>query len=134
MTHDSGTRIGEDIADAVETTLDDVTGGIRKKGSELGRKASESLEDGRAAAADGLRVAARSLHRRADSIATGAERVSRATHDMADRVDSASRYVRDNDARTMLADVEAVVRRHPARSILAVLAIGFLAGRALRDD
>ena len=134
MTHDSGTRAGEDIADAVDATLDDVTRDIRGKGREIGRKASESLEDGRAAAADGLRVAARSLHRRADSIATGAERVSRATHDMADRVDSASRYVRDNDARTMVADVEAMVRRHPARSILAVLAIGFLAGRALRDD
>jgi hypothetical protein len=100
----------------------------------VGRRAAESLEDGRAAAADGLRVAARSLHRRADSITLGAERVSRATHQVADKVDSASRYVRDNDARTMLSDVEDLVRAHPARSLLAVLAVGYLAGRALTQD
>ena len=132
--HDSGTHIGDDIADAVEETLDDVTGSLRRKGSEVGRKAAETFDDGRAAAARSLHGAARGLHRQADAIAAGAERFSRATHGVADRVDSASRYVREHDARTMLTHVEAQVRRHPARSLLVALVLGFLAGRAFRSE
>ena len=134
MLEDSGMRIGDDIADAVEETLDDATGNLRKKGREVKRKAEEKFDDGRAAAADSLRVAAKGLHRRADDIATGAARVSQVTHDMADKVDSASRYVRDTDARTMFHHLEATVRRHPTRSLLAVLVLGFLAGKSFRGE
>ena len=85
-------------------------------------------------AADGLKGAARSLHRRADDITTSAERVSAVTHKVADKVESASRYVRHNDGRDMLADVETIVRRHPTKSLLAAIAVGFIAARALRDE
>lgn len=134
MPHDSSTYLGDNVASAAESTLDEVTGSIRDKGNDLARKAADRLEDGRAAAADGLKGAARGLHKRADDIATGAERVSAVTHKVADKVESASRYVRDNDSRDMLSDVEAVVRKHPTTSLLAALTIGFLAARAFRDD
>lgn len=133
MKHDSSPHLGQAIGDSVESAIDDVTGSIREKGNELGRKAAARLEDSRAAAADGLKGAARGLHKRADDLAAGAEKVTAVTHRVADRVESASRYVRDNDSRDMLSDVEAMVRRHPTRSLLAVLVIGFLAGKALRD-
>ena len=84
--------------------------------------------------ADSLEGAARGLHERADSIAGGGERVSQVTHEVADKVENASRYIRDKDAKDMLADVESMVRAHPTRSLLAVLAVGWLAGRALRRD
>lgn len=134
MTHDSGVHPGEDIGNAVESTLDDVTGKIREKSSELARKAVATIDDRRAAAADGLEGAARGLHNKADSIAGGGERVSKVTHEVADKVDNASRYIRDNDAKDMLADLESMVRAHPTRSLLVVLAVGYLAGRALRRD
>jgi ElaB/YqjD/DUF883 family membrane-anchored ribosome-binding protein len=134
MTHNSGTWDGGDIGDAVESTLDDVTGNLKHKGRELRRKAVDRLEDGRAAAADGLKGAAQGLHRRADALTSGAERVSAVTHRVADKVESASRYVRDRDSRDMLADVEAVVRRHPSKAILAALGVGYLAGRAFGGD
>ena len=135
MAHDSGTYLGGDVGDAGESTLDDVAGSIRDKGNEIRRKAADRLEDGRAAAADGLKGAARGLHKRADAVVSGAERVSAATHKVAERFESASKYVRDNDSRDMLYDVEAMVRRHPTRSIVAALAVGYLAGRAFsRDD
>lgn len=134
MKRDTGRHLGDDIGDAVESTLDDVTGAIRDKGNEMGRKAVERLDNGRAVAADSLKGAARGLHQRADDIATGAERVSAVTHKVADKVESASKYVRHNDGRDMLADVEAIVRRHPTKSLFAALAVGYLAARALRDD
>ncbi|MBP2646876.1 MAG: Late embryosis abundant protein [Gemmatimonadetes bacterium] len=130
MTGESGPHVGEDIGNAVESTLDDVAGRIREKG----RKAVASIDGRRMAAADGLEGAARGLHDKADAIAGGGERLSKVTHEVADRVDGASRYIREKDARDMLADVESIVRAHPTRSLLAVLAIGFLAGRVLRRD
>jgi hypothetical protein len=134
MKHDKGRHLGDAIGDAVESSLDDVTEVIRDKGNEMGRKAVEHLEDGRAAAADGLKGAARGLHRRADAITESAERVSAVTHKVADKVESASRYVRQNDGRDMLSDVKEIVRKRPTASILAALTVGYLAARALRDD
>ena len=130
MADESGLHVGEGIGKAVESTLDDVAGRIREKG----RKAVASIDGRRIAAADGLEGAARGLHDKADAIAGGGERLSKVTHEVADRVDGASRYMREKDARDMLADVESIVRAHPTRSLLAVLAIGFLAGRVLRRD
>ena len=130
MADESGLHVGQDIGNAVESTLDDVAERIREKG----RKAVASIDGRRMAAADGLEGAARGLHDKADAIAGGGERLSKVTHEVADRVDGASRYVREKDARDMLADVESIVRAHPTRSLLAVLAIGFLAGRVLRRD
>ena len=137
MSHDSGINVGEDIGNAVDSTLDDVSnvsGKIREKGNELGRKAIATIDDRRINVADGLEGAARGLHNKADSIAGGGERVSKATHEVAEKVENASRYIRDKDAKDMLADVESMVRAHPTRSLLAVLAVGYLAGRALRRD
>jgi ElaB/YqjD/DUF883 family membrane-anchored ribosome-binding protein len=137
MGHDSGINVGDEIGNVVDSTLDDaasVGGKIREKSNELGRRAVRSIDDRRVGVADGLEGAARGLHNKADAIAGSGERVSRATHEVADKVESASHYVRDKDAKEMLADVESMVRAHPTRSLLAVLAVGFLAGRALRRE
>lgn len=134
MTRDSGLGLGPDIDDEAESTLDDAAGRIREKGSELGRKAVSAIDNGRGAVAERLEGAARGLHGKAEAIAGGGARVSRVTHEVADRVDDASRYIRDNDAKIMLADVRSLVRAHPTRSLLAVLAVGFLAGRAFRRE
>jgi len=134
MNHDSGTNMNKDVGDEVESTVDQVTDTVREKGSELGRRAVEAIDDRRLGVADGLEGTARNIHNKADSIADGGERVSKVAHDVADKVDNASRYIRDKDAKDMIADVETMVRRHPARSLLAVLAVGYLAGRALRSD
>ncbi len=134
MSHDTGVHTGEEIGNAVESTLDDVTGKIREKGSDLGRRAVAAIDERRVGVADGLEGAARGLHNKADSIADGGQRVSKATHGVAEKVENASHYIRDKDAKDMLADVETMVRAHPTRSLLAVLAVGYLAGRALRRD
>ena len=137
MSHDSNINVGDEIEKVIDSTRDEasnVAEKIRDKGSELGRKAVRSIDDRRVGVAEGLEGAARGLHNKADSIAGGGERVSKATHEVADKVEDASRYIRDKDAKDMLADVESMVRAHPTRSLLAVLAVGYLAGRALRRD
>ena len=134
MNHDIRRRLpARTSATQVESTVDEVTDTVREKGSELGRKAVAAIDERRLGVADSLEGAARNLHSKADSIAEGGERVSKVAHEVADKVDNASRYIRDKDAKDMLADVESMVRAHPARSLLAVLAVGYLAGRALRQ-
>ena len=137
MSHDSGTNVSDGDGREVDSLVNEagaVGGKLREKGNELGRKAAASIDTRRAEVAAGLESAARGLHTRADSIASSGERISHATHDLADKVDTASHYVRDKDAKDMFSDVEAMVRKHPTRSLLAVLAVGYLAGRALRRD
>jgi len=134
MNHDSGADFREDFGNQVESTVDEVTDTVREKGNELGRKAVAAIDERRLGVAENLEGAARNLHDKADSLAEGGERASKVAHEVADKVDNASRYIRDKDAKDMIADVETMVRRHPARSLLAVLAVGYLAGRALRSD
>ena len=132
MSSDSDLHLDEDIR-TVEGTAERVAGKAREKSSEFGRKALAAIEERRLSAADGLDGAARRMHERAESIAGGGERISRATHGVADKVEGASRYLRSTDTRDMLTDVEDVVRAHPVRSLFAVLAVGFLAGRLFRS-
>jgi hypothetical protein len=51
---------------------------------------------------------------------------------VADAAERAARYVRDHDARDMARDVGVLVRTHPGKALLAMLAVGYLTGRALQ--
>lgn len=81
--------------------------------------------------ADMLDGVASRIHERADR---GSERVLGVGHSTAEKVEATAKYVREHDSREMLSDIEAVAKRHPAKSLLAVAIVGFLAGRALRND
>ena len=89
---------------------------------------SESRRDTVASMLDG--VASR-LHEKAD---TGGERLTGLGHGAADRVLATARYVREHDSRDVVSDLTAFAKKHPGKSLLAVAIVGFLAGRAFRDD
>ena len=55
-------------------------------------------------------------------------------HSAADKLEAVAGYMRDNDTKKMMADVEEVVKKNPGRSLLVAVAVGFLAGRALRNS
>ena len=107
---------------------------VKEKGSELGRKAAASIDAKRDKVASGMESVAHGLHGRVDSMAETGAKVSQAAHGAADSLESAAQYVRDHDTKEMLSDLEAVIRKHPGKSLLAVLAVGYLAGRALQRD
>lgn len=101
--------------------------------SEFRRKAVDTIDGKRSAAASGLDRAASTLHRRAERL-PGGPRVSRAAHSAADSISAAGAYVRDHDVNRMLKDVETVITNNPGRSLLAAAAIGFVLARAFRRD
>jgi hypothetical protein len=115
----SDTGLGSQIADA--------TAGIKDKAVELGQTAADTLNS---TAASGLSNAAETIRSRADQL-PGGDRVSGLAHSAADTLTSTADYVRQNDLKDMLADVEQVVKRHPGPALLAAVFAGFLVGRAL---
>jgi ElaB/YqjD/DUF883 family membrane-anchored ribosome-binding protein len=107
---------------------------LKEKGAELGRRAAEAIDSTRDSLAGTLEGAADKLHHRADDAAEGGRRVTSLAHRAADKLDAAAQYVRDHKTKDMVADLEEVVKAHPGKALLAVLAVGFLAGRALQRD
>lgn len=83
------------------------------------------------AAAGGLDSAAATLREQADKL-PGGEKVAGAAHAAADAAGTAADYVRANDVRSMLADVQRLVRNNPGRSLLVVTALGFLVARIFK--
>ena len=51
-------------------------------------------------------------------------------HSAADKLTSTADYVRQNDLKDMLTDVEQLVKKNPGPSLVAAAFVGFLVGRA----
>ena len=100
---------------------------FKTKAQDIGAKAAQRADQARAGAAAGLETVASTLHDRGD-------RVARAAHSAADAVSHGAGYLRDNDVRTMMNDVGAVIRRNPRSALLGAAAFGFLLGLALTRD
>jgi hypothetical protein len=94
------------------------------------------------ALAAGIRATADSIshagHSATDAVAQvghdAADGVSRIGKDAADAVKDSARYVRSHGARQIIADLRDVARAHPGKTVIAAVAVGFLAARALRAD
>ena len=109
------------------------TARVKDKAAELGETATDTLDRQRDSAASGLETAASAIHSRADQL-PGGETVSGLAHSAADTLTSTADYVRQNDVKSMLADVEQIVKKNPGPSLLVAAAVGFLVGRALSSN
>ena len=130
----SNETFGESLAEGSKNLKEAVTDTANKaaeKSKELGRTAMNKIEEGRTSAANSLQSAADTLHQKTD---TSVKAAGDMAHSAADTLESVAGYMRDHDTRQMMEDVEAVVKKNPGRSLLVAAAIGFLAGRALRNS
>jgi len=100
---------------------------LKAKAQDVRARAAQRADRARVGAATGLDTVASTLHERGD-------RVAGAAHSAADAVTSGAEYLRANDVRTIMSDLVEAVRRHPGRSLLGAVAVGFLLGRALSRD
>ncbi len=132
MSHDMNSDTGvHALAAAGRTALASGAQTLRETGAEITHAAAVALDARRDGVASRLDDVAQGLHGGADSVGTTAADLSRVTHGAADAVEGAARYVRDRDARDMAADVGALVKAHPGKTLLGVLAVGYLAGLVL---
>jgi ElaB/YqjD/DUF883 family membrane-anchored ribosome-binding protein len=117
----------------VKDKVTDAAATAKQKVSDVGRQAGEQIDAKRGPAADSLHSAASAIHEKADSL-PGGETVKSVAHSAAEKLDSTAGYIREHDVQAMLSDVENMVRRNPGPSLLIAAAIGFLIGRAFRED
>jgi ElaB/YqjD/DUF883 family membrane-anchored ribosome-binding protein len=115
------------------TPNSDSLGASKGKAAEMGQKVADKIDENRGAAASGLESAASALRDKADTLPGGAK-VASAAHATADAVGVAADYVRQNDLRAMMADVQQVVRNNPGPALLTAAALGFLLARTFSRD
>jgi ElaB/YqjD/DUF883 family membrane-anchored ribosome-binding protein len=122
-----------DTAQNPKERVSDATTTAKQKATEAGRQATEQIDTRRGPTADALENAAATVHERAEDL-PGGETVRSVAHSAADKLESTAGYIREKDVRAMLSDVENMVRRNPGPSLLIAAGIGFLIGRAFRED
>jgi hypothetical protein len=95
--------------------------------------AADKIDEKRGAAAEGLDSAADTLHAKADKL-PGGEKVARAAHTAADALTSTAEYMREKDLKSMVADMQTLVKNHPGPALLSAAALGFLIARTFSRD
>lgn len=85
----------------------------------------------RAAAADKLQTAAKTLHEKADRSGQPAE-ITALGHRAADWLERSADYVSEVEPRRLRSDIEERVRRNPGRSLLIAGIVGMALGGLLR--
>lgn len=139
MASKAGSPTGEmtekvsDTAQSVKERVTDAASTAKQKVTDAGRETADRIDEKRAPAADALQSAASTLHEKAEDL-PGGETVKGVAHSAAEKLESTAGYIREHDVRAMLSDVEDIVKRNPGPSLLIAVAVGFLIGRAFRED
>ena len=131
-TGDAGSTLS-DAAQNVKEKVSDAATAAKQKVSDAGRQATEQIDAKRGPAAEALESAASTIHEKAENL-PGGETVKSVAHSAAEKLESTAGYIREHDVKAMLSDVEDMVRRNPGPSLLIAVAVGFLIGRAFRED
>ena len=119
-----------DIARRAKDSMSDTARTVKEKTQEFGRTAANKIEENRVSAAGALHDAASSMHDNAAKLPNGPDLANAA----ADKVDAVAGYLQGHDTKQMMADVETIVKKNPVPSLLIAGAVGFLIGRALRNN
>jgi ElaB/YqjD/DUF883 family membrane-anchored ribosome-binding protein len=122
-----------DTAQGVKEKVTDAAASAKQKVSEAGRQATDKIDERRGPAAEVMESAASTIHEKAEDLPGGAT-VKRAAHSAAEKLESTAGYIREHDVKSMLSDMEEIVKRNPGPSLLIAVTIGFLIGRAFRED
>src|SRR5256885_1673558 len=104
---------------------------VKERLADATRRASDRIDAQREPAASTLENAAERLRERGDS---GTNVTARAARTTADKLQATAEYIRENDVRAMMDDMQDVVRRHPGPALAAAVVAGFLVGKAFSSN
>jgi len=132
---DSGSSSAKDKATEMAGTAKDkaseLTSTAREKLSGLSG-GTETIDAQRDTVAGGLDTVATQLRDKAETI-PGGEKTTQIAQNAAEKIETASSYLRENEVGDMMSDVERLVRSRPTESLVVALAAGFLVGRAFKS-
>jgi ElaB/YqjD/DUF883 family membrane-anchored ribosome-binding protein len=112
----------ETVEDGVESAFRGLSGAAHAGAEKVeagAQRAEDALDEGTGRVREGIR-------RTRTSLESAGRRVGGAASDSID-------YLRENGMRGVMREMEDVVRKYPGRTVLAVVAVGFLIGRSLRQ-
>lgn len=119
----------KDKAQEVASKVDEMGSMAQEKAGDMGAKAHDAADQGMDKASQGLDSAADMLRQKGDQQGGKAADVA---NTVADKLDSASGYLREKDTDQVLSDLEELVRRKPMESLLAAAGIGLVLSRIIR--
>lgn len=120
---------GQQVADQAKQKASQATDQAKEKASQATEQAQQKADQGMDKAASGLDQAAEMLRQQGEQ--RGGTVASAATT-TADKLGSASQYLRDKDSAQLLDDLEALVRSKPVESLLVAAGVGFVLSKILR--
>ena len=122
---DKAASFGQELGDRASEARDSI--------SDMARTATRKVDESRSMAADRLEGAASTVYERVGDL-PGGQRVKELASAAADRLSTTADYVRNHDAKRMMADVGTAVKNNPGPALLIAAAFGFVLGRALTRD
>ena len=114
-------------AASIQEVVGEKAGQAKDKVAEFGRKAVDRLDGRREPTANALDQTASALHEKSEKAAIVAHRAADKLQDTAD-------YIRQHDLKSMTDDVQTLIKRYPAQSLVVAAVGGFLVARALRRN
>jgi len=105
--------------------------GVAEQAKDVSSDLLGAVDDQRGKAADQIETVAGQLRDHAEQV-PGGDRTTELAQKAAGKMESAAGYVRDADINDLSGDLERLVRQHPTGALVTAVAIGFLAGRAMR--
>jgi hypothetical protein len=127
-TRDTGMSGQQSTTQQVQNAAD----AAKAKGQEMMDRTQQQADAQREQAADRLGDVADTVREKQDQL-PGGQTTQRVATTVADKMDQASVYLRQNDVSDITNDLQAFARAHPAESLVAAAALGFVIGRALRS-
>lgn len=100
---------------------------VRGKGQELKGRVAEKADMATSRVGRKIESVSRAMRERAPEDS----RMHGAASAVADRLERAGSYLQESDVGTMTGDLSAMVRRHPVRSVLVGVSLGYLMGRLM---
>jgi len=116
-----------ELGDRARHLAEDAGKQFMDRANESGAKGFESMGKRLDEAADYVRSRGSETARRVHVDEEHARRV-------ADGMHGAAEYLRSNDPRSMLTDLDRAIQKHPYRALVVGAAIGYAVGRLLRRD
>ena len=104
----------------------------KEKAGQVAEQVSTKADAGIDKAAGGLDKAAEMLRQRGEQMGGQGSGVQSVAATAATRLDNAAQYLRDKDTDQLVADLEDLVRRKPAQTLLVAAGVGFLLSKVVR--
>ena len=123
-----------DLSDTISDAKDRAAGlasKVKDKASQVASTVSDTVGRQRDNVAGGLDRVASTLHEKAGSL-PGGQKAANAANSLADGMESTASYLRDHDLKDVGDSMAGIYRKYPVKSLLSVVLVGFLVGRAIR--